>query len=113
EEVQERSGGQRQQRQGPVVAAREMGLAGFWLASPDRVEADRVEADRVAGHGSANPAGGERSGDGGVDRERRAAQRPVDRDGASAAQPARSGIDRGIERLGPDVAGDRAMVEEG
>jgi hypothetical protein len=90
-----------------LVAAGETGLLAFWLAGPCR-----VYTDRVARNGSANPPGREGSVDGGVDRELGAAQRPVNSHRPGAAEPARSGLDSRVEILGPDVAGDRAMVEE-
>jgi hypothetical protein len=40
DEVQQRSRGQREQRRGPLVAARETGLPAVWLAGPCRVDAD-------------------------------------------------------------------------
>ena len=105
--MQERSRSKREQRGGPLVAAREAGLIAFWLAGPCR-----VDTDRVARNGSANPAGRKGSVDGGVDRELGAAQRSVNSDRRGAAEPTRSGLDSRVEILGPDAAGDRAMVEE-
>jgi hypothetical protein len=107
DEAQERSRSKREQRGRPLVAAREASLLAFWLAGPCR-----VDTDRVARNGPANPPGRKGSVNGGVDRELGAAQRPVNSHRPGAAEPARSGLDSRVEILGPDVAGDRAMVEE-
>jgi hypothetical protein len=106
-EVQERSRGKREQRRGPLVAAREAGLLAFCPAGPCRVDADQVARNR-----SADLRGGKRSADGGLDRVFGAAQRAVNSDRRGAAEPTRSGLDSRVEILVPDVAGDRAVVEE-
>jgi hypothetical protein len=48
----------------------------------------------------------------GIDRELGAADRPINSDRSGAPQPAGSPLQSGIEILGPDVPGDRAVVEE-
>src|SRR5271169_5959189 len=109
DEVQQRPRGQREQCGRSLEASGEAGLLTVWAAG-----ARCVDADRGASHGSAELPGGERPVDGGIDGELGAAQRPVGSDSPGAAHPSGrgGGLDRRVESLGPDVPGDRALVEE-
>jgi hypothetical protein len=94
DEVQERSCGKREQRQGSLVAAGKPGLPAVGPAG-----ACRIDAYLGAGHGSADVPEGERPVDGGVDGELGAGQRPDGGD-SPPSRPS-DGLDGRVESLAP------------